>query len=55
MRLLIPFYPGDMGERRRRFFIYIRGKYGFGHYDLNPPQSQLLAGDTANKLIETSS
>ncbi|EPJ3339260.1 TPA: hypothetical protein ACG7FC_005269, partial [Escherichia coli] len=20
------------------------GKYGFGHYDLNPPQSQLLAG-----------
>lgn len=32
------------GERRRRFSSTSVGKYGFGHYDLNPPQSQLLAG-----------
>lgn len=40
----IPFYPGDMGNAGDAFSSTSVGNYGFGHYDLNLPQSQLLAG-----------
>ncbi|MGT8894431.1 hypothetical protein ACVV4J_11225 [Escherichia coli] len=33
-----------MGNAGDAFSSTSVGKYGFGHYDLNPPQSQLLAG-----------
>ena len=40
-----PFYPGDSGGTQATSFSSTSvGKYGFGHCDLNLPQSQLFAG-----------
>lgn len=44
MRLLHSFYPGDMGNAGDDFSSTFVGKYSFGHYDLNLPQSQPFAG-----------
>lgn len=43
------------GTQEMIFSSTFVGKYSFGHYDLNLPQSQPFAGRTANKLSETSS
>lgn len=37
-------YPGDMGNAGDDFSSTFVGKYSFGHYDLNLPQSQPFAG-----------
>lgn len=44
MNCYIPFYHGDMGNAGDDFSSTFVGKYSFGHYDLNLPQSQPFAG-----------
>lgn len=41
----------EIWERRRRFSSTFVGKYGFGHCDLNLPQSQLFAGRYGKQTI----
>ncbi|ENB23094.1 hypothetical protein ECBCE030MS09_4970 [Escherichia coli BCE030_MS-09] len=45
MRLLHSFLSWRYGGKQETIFSSASvGKYGFGHYDLNLPQSQLFAG-----------
>lgn len=55
MRLLHSFsdcvFHGDMGNAGDAFSSTFVGKYGFGHCDLNLPQSQLFAGRYGKQTI----
>lgn len=56
MRLLHSFLSWRYGGTQEMIFSStFVGKYSFGHYDLNLPDSQLFAGWYGNKRIETSS